>query len=64
MHQVTTFVFVSMGAGFYWALAGFAGTFNSFMSKPGDFDAKYWKNLSTGIALTLLLVTILYRILR
>jgi hypothetical protein len=57
--DLSKLVFVSTGAFFYWTLSGFKGTFNDYMSRYHDTDAKYFKNYWTGLALVAILMIII-----
>ena len=49
--RLSTLLFVSTGAFFYWTLSGFKGNFDDYMSRYHDSDNKYDKNYWTGFGI-------------
>lgn len=58
-----TLIIVATGAGFYWMLSGFRGTFNDYMSRYYESNSKYDKNFWTGIAVWAFIAVVLHAVL-
>ena len=56
------FIFVLIGAFFYWSISGFIGKFDDYMSSYKELNRKYDKNFFTGFAIFSFVAIILYKI--
>ena len=63
MRGLTSLIIVSTGAFFYWFLGGFKTKFNEQMSGQYDRDAKYFKNLLTGVVIYTIIFSIIIKVL-
>ena len=58
---VKSFIFIYTGALFYWALSGFKGSINDFLTGPYEYNSLSEKNYITGVIIIVILVLIGYK---
>ena len=62
--SLLTLIIVWTGAVFYWALSGFRGNFDNYMSRYTARDSKYVKNLLTGMVIIVSILTTVTAIIK